>query len=506
MTLADLLATLVDRQALKSGRAKDFKTSLRYLAGALGHASPEQCPVDDACREPDTWLAALESHFQTLTAQGKAISAETRRNTKNNLRVAFRLAESQGLLAAPLPVPLLKGRGRWAFQQQRTKTAPYQASYQPTTSPRRWGLPQREWPPEILAGWQDYQARCDGRLREMTFQKYAELLATYLGYVQHIVGREPRWDDCFDLTQLKAYVRWHASRQGRQISMQGRHVVRVLAAMAKVVDHDNAQALAEYRNGLPLPEPVHVKDLHWVSLAQLEAVAEACLHEGRAPVPVYQRTQHTGARRASQFQKGVMLKLLVRVPLRQRNVREMQLGLDKNLYQDRLTKHWNLRFQGRELKIGSRGGSVNKYEVDLTDYCPDLLLVLKEFLETYRRRLPGAADSQYLFLTHRGLPFSYQTLRIELADTVAMRTGQRFYPHLIRTIWATEYLTNPDTYGDYQGAATMLGDTVPVVIQSYSHLFKKEVYDRVSTRFLGKALKAQAPGTVPDTDTAGEVA
>jgi hypothetical protein len=186
-----------------------------------------------------------------------------------------------------------------------------------------------------------------------------------------------------------------------------------------------------------------------------------------------------------------MLKLLVRVPLRQRNVREMQL--DKNLYTE--GGHWHVHFQGRELKIGSRGGSVNVYDVDLTDYCPDLLPVLEDFLKDHRPRLPGAETSKHLFLTHRGLPFSYQTLRIELADTVAMRTGQRFYPHLIRTIWATEYLTNPETYGDYQGAATMLGDTVPVVIASYSHLFKEEVHARVKTRFLGKALKPPAPAT-----------
>ena len=84
MTFADLLATLETRGALPASRAKDLKTSLRYLAAALGHPALEQCPVGDACRDPQAWTAALETHFAALTAQGRAVSASTRRNTRNN--------------------------------------------------------------------------------------------------------------------------------------------------------------------------------------------------------------------------------------------------------------------------------------------------------------------------------------------------------------------------------------------------------------------------------------
>ena len=44
-----------------------------------------------------------------------------------------------------------------------------------------------------------------------------------------------------------------------------------------------------------------------------------------------------------------------------------------------------------------------------------------------------------------------------------MRTGKRFYPHLIRTIWATEFLEEKQ---DYAVAATMLGDTLAVVMKT----------------------------------------
>src|SRR4051794_12188517 len=107
MTLADLLTDLTTRGALPAKRVKDHRTSIKYLATALGHASPEQCPVADACREEARWLQALETHFATLTGQGRTISGTTRRNTRNNLRVLFRQAEAHGLLQVPLPSRLL---------------------------------------------------------------------------------------------------------------------------------------------------------------------------------------------------------------------------------------------------------------------------------------------------------------------------------------------------------------------------------------------------------------
>ena len=52
-----------------------------------------------------------------------------------------------------------------------------------------------------------------------------------------------------------------------------------------------------------------------------------------------------------------------------------------------------------------------------------------------------------------------------------MHTGQRFYPHLIRTIWATEYLEKTQ---DFTTAATMLGDTLAVVMKTYYDIVHKD--------------------------------
>jgi integrase len=480
MTLADLLTTLVTRSALPASRAKDIKTSLRYLATALGHASLEQCPVDAASQEADTWQAALEAHFQALTAQGRTISAATRRNTRNNVRVLFRLAETQGLLAAPLPVPLLTKPRREDFRRQQLATQPYPTTYGSQGKGGYW-LPQAQWPADIVQGWREYQTRCGLRLRKTTFQTYAKRIATYLGYILQVGGRPPTWDDVFDVASLAEFVRWHAARVGRPISVHGVSVVETATAMARVLGHPHAQALTDLYKTLPTPEPVHVKRAHWVSLAQLEAIAEACLHEGRVPLSVSRATRQLGAVRASQFQKGVILKLLVRVPLRQRNVRELRRG--EHLYQDQ-KGHWQLHFQGGDLKVAARGGRVNEYNVNLTEYAPEFVSLLEEFLTVHRPRLPGATTSPFLFLTNHGGPFSQQTLRVELAETVAMRTGQRFYPHLIRSIWATEYLEQTQ---DFTTAAVLLGDTLKVVMQTYYDVVTRDHHVKARA-FLGTAL------------------
>jgi hypothetical protein len=480
MTLADLLTTLETRAALPASRVKDMKTALRYLAGALGVAEWGQCPVADACREPAAWLAALETHFTTLQARGRAVSAGTRRNVRNNLRVIFRQAAAHGLLQVPVPQRLLARPQRAVFRRQQEATAPYKAAYRNQVSRRYW-LPQAQWPPDIAQGFREYRARCGLRLRETTFQSYVKCLSTYLGYHAHIAGRPLTWDEAFDPAHVTAFMRWHAERLGRSSTVHGQTVAIKLATIAKVLGYRQAPALEALRQTLKAPAPLHTKRLHWVSLATLETVAEACLAEGRAPYITHPSTRSPGAQRAVRFQRGLILKLLVRVPLRSRNVREMQL--DKHLYKDQ-AGHWHLEFRGDDLKIGHRGPLVNTYHVDLTDYCPDLLPVLEEFLQGYRPKLPNARTSRFVFLTLYGKPHIAKTLHVDLSDAVAMRTGQRFYPHLIRTIWATEYLEKTQ---DFTTAATMLGNTLAVVMKTYYDIVHKDHHAKARA-FLGEAL------------------
>jgi hypothetical protein len=481
MTFAELLTTLERRGALPPSRLKDCKTSLTYLATALGYDSLAHCPVDTSSPPPATWGEALETHFTALEAEGRTISAATRRNTRNNIRVILRLAETHGLRTAPLPPLLLARPRRHAFRRQQHASAPYQATYRSQVGPRYYALPERDWPPDIQAEWQHYLTECDVRLRATTLATTARCLTLYLGYLAHVVGRTPTWADVVSVAEVRGFVRWHGARVGRPVSAFGWLVTCKLAAIAVALQHPHARAMADFRNALQAPEPVHVKRQHMLSLAQLEAVAEACLTAGRLPPVVDRRARHPGMRRASLFQKGVILKLLVRVPLRQRNVRELRLG--DHLYQDE-KGHWHLHLSGRDLKVGMRGAQPHVYHLNLTELFPEWVAVLEEWLTVQRPRLPRAQEAPWVFLTIQGKAFTSRTLGGELKEEVAMRTGVRFYPHLIRTIWATEYL---EATQNFAVAATMLGDTIGMVMKTYYDIVNKDQHAKARD-FLRTAL------------------
>ena len=181
MTFADVFTDLTARGVLSRAAAK--KTSLRYLAKALGYGSLEACPVGAALREEATWLPKLEAHFAQLETQGKTISASTRRNTRNDLRGIFRLAEAHGLLPVPLSTRLLDKPRRDAFRLQAQATAPYRETYRLPAASRIYGLPQAQWPPDIAQGWLDYRASCPIGRRETTFRAHAHRLENYIGYL-----------------------------------------------------------------------------------------------------------------------------------------------------------------------------------------------------------------------------------------------------------------------------------------------------------------------------------
>ena len=134
-----------------------------------------------------------------------------------------------------------------SFESQQRRTAPYQTTYHVQDGPRRFGLPQAEWPPDIQAGWREYRAKCGLRIRETTFRAYVKCMATYVGYLAHIVGRTPTWDDVFDVAQLRAFLDWHGARLQCPISAHGRRVVITIAAMANVLKHPHARAIAAVR-------------------------------------------------------------------------------------------------------------------------------------------------------------------------------------------------------------------------------------------------------------------
>jgi hypothetical protein len=474
MTFAELLATLEAQGAVAPSRAKDLRTSLTYLARALGHAGLDDATLCDACRDPARWTAALATHFAALAAEGKPKGMITQRNTKGNIRAAFRAAEKLGLLAEPLPSTLLKSPGREAFRKQKRGTSFYKNTYGPDAQ-TPYHLKQDQWPKDIVKGWKAYVQKTGFRLRATTLETYSKCLASYFGYVRTIRGETPTWKALFDAEKVADYVRWHAARNKRTLTVHGRMTATIITAIAHVLEHPGHEALRVFTGTLKPPTPLHTKRNHMLPLNLLDKAADSFIAEGRLPViPVKRRvSQHVGAQRAHRFQAGLILKLLIRVPLRQRNIREMQR--DTHLTQDPATGHWHLEYQGDDLKIGYRGEKVNTYRIDLTEYCPSLIPLLEEWLNVRRPAIKGAADSDYVFLTLGGRPHDTSSFYKYITELVEMRTGRRFYPHLVRTMWLSEYLHNG---GDITVAATMLGDKPETALKNYHDFLTQDHHKR----------------------------
>jgi integrase len=158
---------------------------------------------------------------------------------------------------------------------------------------------------------------------------------------------------------------------------------------------------------------------------------------------------------------------LIRLPMRQRCIREMEF--DRNLYQDH-SGVWQIRFVGTELKVGARRGLTNRYEFPFPS---DIVGLLEEWQKDWRPKL-ATPDDIHVFMNSRGRPFLVSKEISDVLSAATYRfTGVGVTPHMIRDIWATEYLeANP---GDVAGAARRLGNTEEMVLRHYAHILKRNV-------------------------------
>lgn len=234
-----------------------------------------------------------------------------------------------------------------------------------------------------------------------------------------------------------------------------------------------------------MPEPMHDKRKHWIELADLEAVGLALLADARRPVTTHRsRVRQYGLQRALAHQRSLMLRLLVRIPMLQRQLRECQL--EKHLYRD---AHgiWQLEFSGQDLKRERKSnGKLNTFRFRFPD---DLVPHLEEYLQQFRPLIPRADTAVHLFLTKNGNPYTRSQLRRELTHAVYQYTGRRVYPHLVRTIRATRCIK---TRKEFTTAAYGLGDTEATVQKYYQELLDEE-HQQDASDFVQHELARRTP-------------
>jgi hypothetical protein len=342
------------------------------------------------------------------------------------------------------------------------------------------------------------------RQREGTFQKTVIEFEAYFGYLVNVAGRERyslRLKDICNSDWLSAYASWHA--ENRADGEPSRFIQKTLGDFLVVarhylsVDNTTLQAMADLKTEV-MPDTARDKRDRWNSLMTLERVGLAVYPNGarRFPNRIYV---------ALAAQTSLIIRLLVRRPVRSRNIREMRLG--RNLY--RAAEGWMLHFQGEELKVSRRDGRENLYRISFP--C-DLEGELEEFLEKWRPLL-NTHNSEFVFLSRKGIPLSQSALHKQIAKSTYEYTGRATNPHLIRHIWATEFIASTQRF---TVAAAMLGDELETVLRRYSHLKILDAGQRADEFFTellmktgqhlsqyGIAVDKKPPQLMKEMDTSG---
>jgi hypothetical protein len=463
---------------------KDLKTAVSILAQALSYPDAKSCPLD-ACLRPLPDLYHAVEGFLTSLNKGP----HTIRNTKNNLSRLFRLAQAEGIFS------LLPARLTRAFPYTRMPNRPHAL----TTNDGSY-LVRRHWPPALdqeFVAWAKWATdplvkgrEAKWKKRQTTIRLYETLFSAYFGFLTHQMHISPvTFDHLFQFDLLERFVDWHINEKWKRATTVSHQFLRFVQAMATQYRPNPAllAALKSLRARLPKPQPVLNKSDSWLSLHELERVGLALW-----PTDVQQREiryryndtrqnrNRPGSRLACRAGTSLMLRLWVHIPYRQRNMREMKL--EKNLYRTP-EGQWRIRFVGEEMKIATKRGQVNVFDLP---FPPTLVSTLEAYLTTWRPLL-AVANSPEVFLNARGLPHQrHDRLSTHLAKLVYSFTGRRWHPHMIRTVWATEWIQSS---GDFMTAAIMLNDKLETVIQNYSHLREENVaehaYEWVQKRING---------------------
>jgi hypothetical protein len=255
-----------------------------------------------------------------------------------------------------------------------------------------------------------------------------------------------------------------------------------MMGIAQHQERPEAAALRKLYRKLPRVTPMHDTERpeHTCTPEELDAIGLAWMERAKAPVTTWKNEptlKSYGLSQTKDFQTGLIIRFLVRIPMRSRAIREMDLG--GRLYcNDQGT--WMLAYRGDQLKVSAFQGQLNEFR------CPwpaDLVQDLETYLGTYRPRIPGADHKPQVFLSQRGNVMHAQGLTRRLQLAVYAISGKRVWPHLFRTTWADHFIDRHP--GEYETVAAILNNTPQMVMERYRR-FRREQHLQKALDFNAK--------------------
>jgi hypothetical protein len=517
MMLQQVFDAAIDQGFVKPSRIGPMRTAVKQYA-AMFNLAADQLPSEQYQQPKDALFTFIEKHVNPM------VSPRTVANLKNNIRWLLDLAVQEDWIR-PLSDHTTLWRTRRPAYQQRLRRPRldgsrwYNDAYgllQPrdrtqlhpnlraALDRQRAGL---QFAPQALLDELDAYTRwCQSpyapdrpakiKKRDISTSQVVDYVCRVGGYAVHIAGiplDQISLDRLTDPTFVQNFVAWWVNTRRGRVT---RTITGILARLHTIALYwlkqpERASALRLILNSLDhAVGPVFDKEASLVSLQVLEQAGlalypfhEAQLHRHNANRYLYRHLKdpaqyplrgqwitQSWSKTGSRLMASLLIRLLVRVPMRQRNLREMQLHRNLRRLSD---GSWEIYFRGDELKVGARKGSgINEYR---QPFPRELETVLDEWLTHFRPRRLRDRDSSLLFVTKDGRPYRDTTMTTLFFTNVYRLTGLRTTIHMVRDSWAFEYL---DATGDVAGCADKLGDTVETVLKHYAHVLKHRAQGR----------------------------
>jgi hypothetical protein len=345
-TLQEIFEALVELNVIKKSRVGPVRTAIKQYARILDFSDPRECPISAYLKSDTARNQLIEERApQTLGSNGI-------RNLKNNVSYILRKAIELDVIS-----PLAADLASWSESNPMTlmpkrNESVYPAKFVIDPVPQRLA--------QEIAEYENWSTRINNRMRPKRLQKrpisfyhHRQTILLEAGYLVKFRGLKAEAIGLLILIEPNNaidYVEWCIERQKRhtkgseailsRIIVLARYLeITVQTSEQQTIIQRRLSELRKFSATLGTPIRVQHKEKRWLDLVQLEKVGRSIyplnarrinelskqtlrnLERGCKNRPTPDRKFTRCAFRVLQ---SLLIRLVIRIPLRQRNLREMQ--------------------------------------------------------------------------------------------------------------------------------------------------------------------------------------
>lgn len=344
-TLQAVFEALVELNVIKAIRVGPVRTAIKQYAGFLDYSDPRECPIS-AYLKPD------KARNQIIEQKApQKLGSDGVRNLKNNVSYVLRKAVELGVIS-----PLTAEFASWR-ESNPTKLMPKRNESVYSVKYAIDPLPQRL--EQEIAEYENWSTKPVNRSRPkslrkrpITFLHHRQTILQEAGYLvkfKGLKGESLTLSTLIDPNNAINFVDWGIERQGRHtagsvavlsriISLARYLEISVQGSDQETIIRDWILELRKFNATLGAPVKVQLKQKRWLTLAELEKVGRSIYplnarrvselsDQGRSHLKLVVNNSGTpqGKFRGYAFNAlvSLLIRLDIRIPLRQRNLREM---------------------------------------------------------------------------------------------------------------------------------------------------------------------------------------